>query len=453
MYATNVSHPYGCLPSGNSFLCNSPEDLHRRANGCGIIAVLSDENIADILSYCTHHDLCRVMLISKALYVHANHFELWRDLMLRTWSGRNIEYRVSWKDTFMYACVKNNTHTKKLLLTPSKPMKVPGMFSNYLYRSWSCSTFDFETACPGFLCNHDIETVSYEANLSADEFYKKYESAKIPVILKDAAKSWPAMKKWSKEYLIKAYGNKTFRATSATAPLSAEFTLEQYFQYAEQAAEEAPLYLFERDFMQNTYLQDDWWIPQNFSSKNDDIDSHRCTDLFRVFGENRRPDYRWLVIGPKRSGSIFHIDPNSTHAWNCCITGKKKWIFYPINNPPPGVKSSEDGADVVVPVSTGEWLLSFWSYHMKERKNPDLSKRPLEGIAHPGDVIFVPQGYWHMVVNLEDTIAITQNYVSTSNLATCLHFLREVSIDLCFAKVKLHNHEYVVCRNKIKSLA
>jgi hypothetical protein len=30
-----------------------------------------------------------------------------------------------------------------------------------------------------------------------------------------------------------------------------------------------------------------------------------------------------------------------------------------------------------------------------------------------------------MVINLDDCIAITQNYVSTSNLSDCLRFLRE----------------------------
>ena len=53
-----------------------------------------------------------------------------------------------------------------------------------------------------------------------------------------------------------------------------------------------------------------------------------------------------MYLGPSRSGSIFHIDPNQTNAWNVCVKGRKKWIFYPPNQNPPGVVSSIDGADV-----------------------------------------------------------------------------------------------------------
>ena len=59
------------------------------------------------------------------------------------------------------------------------------------------------------------------------------------------------------------------------------------------------------------------------------------------------------------------------------------------------------------------------------RKAKDKSLRPLEVIVDPGDVIFVPHGYWHMVVNIDDCIALTHNYVSTSNLGDCLRFLRD----------------------------
>lgn len=438
MFTTSQSHPFGVLPSGNKYLYASNDGLLSvRSDGLGrtLLARLSDENIIEILSFLPHDTLVAVTICSRALYVFSNHFELWRDLVLRYWPDSLLEYHVTWKDTFIQTWLTNRTkyyklHTNAYPLT--KPIRVKGIFSDLLYRSWSCYSFDVETSCPGFTKFTDIKVIDNPHEMTLEEFYTKFERPRVPVILKNAVGHWPACSKWTKEYLIQKCGDMKFRATSATAPLGAHFTMKQYFKYADEAQEEAPLYLFERDFINSkTKLNEDYDIHPFFAPKPYEILSDKsvfATDLFQVFGDVRRPDYRWFIAGPKRSGSLFHIDPNGTHAWNCSIQGRKKWIFYPPNVPPPGIESSPDGADVAVPISNGEWMLTFWKYHLKERKNPDISKRPLEGICYPGDVIFVPAGYWHMVFNLDDCIALTQNYVSTSNLTSCLQFLREVRI-------------------------
>jgi hypothetical protein len=204
-----------------------------------------------------------------------------------------------------------------------------------------CRACDFEYACPGFYKNDDIPRRK-ASELSVEDFVKEFELPNRPLLISGAISDWPASKKWNPEYLSRTCGQRTFRATSATAPVAANFTMQQYFDYAAQTKEEAALYLFDRDFTAVPALADDFEVPKYF---NPQIAKHG-TDLYGLLGEKQRPDYRWLIAGPARSGSIFHIDPNQTNAWNVCVRGRKKWIFYPPNQSPPGVVSSADGADV-----------------------------------------------------------------------------------------------------------
>lgn len=56
-------------------------------------------------------------------------------------------------------------------------------------------------------------------------------------------------------------------------------------------------------------------------------------------------------------------------------------------------------------------------------KSTLLSLFPSPIPPHPST--FPPPGWWHLVVNTEESLAITQNYVSRSNLSHVLSFLEE----------------------------
>ena len=66
-----------------------------------------------------------------------------------------------------------------------------------------------------------------------------------------------------------------------------------------------------------------------------------------------------------------------------------------------------------------EWFASFYDF----ARDADAASRPLECVCEPGDVLFVPSGWWHMALNVTECIAVTQNFVSRHNARKVLAFL------------------------------
>lgn len=415
-------HPNGVLPEGNMFLCTG-NPMAVRTNGLGrLFSKLSDETISELVAYLDGISLAKLAMTSKVLYIFAHVEPLWRDLTLIYTKGKDIKFINSWKETYATMIAK---HTVPTII----PLQIKGFYSQYLFQQWLCKNFDVHKDFPHFFKHEDVPRVSAK-DLTIRQFLDQYEKPNTPVIITDIADDWPALKKWNAEYISQISGDLKYRSSSATAVMPTSFTFADYCQYASKAQEESPLYLFSTDFANIDSLTNEYTVPPYFDPVAYAAEglNKECieTDLFRVMGKTR-PDYRWLICGPANSGSLFHIDPNDTHAWNICLQGHKKWIFYPPGVPPPGVVCSNDGGEAIVPVSIGEWLLSFWSFHLEERHNNNPAFRPLECVVGPGELVFVPHGWWHMVINLDFCIAITQNYVSTTNLSNCLHFLRDKS--------------------------
>lgn len=177
--------------------------------------------------------------------------------------------------------------------------------------------------------------------------------------------------------------------------------------------------------------------------------------------------------------------PIRCSAWNAVIRGRKKWVMWPPTTPPPGVFASADGADVATTMSCLEWFIDFYGQAAKardrawrgaprhgtteaepraqdrrdeappaKRRRPATSREaagsrqeggaapqeeaderrllpepataargPYECVVCPGELVFVPRGWWHAVLNLEDSVAVTSNFVSPTGAAHTLAFL------------------------------
>ncbi|RZC84200.1 hypothetical protein C5167_046984 [Papaver somniferum] len=385
------SKSYGVQPLGN-FLLSSSSSNNSRNSGLGKLYKLTDELVLDILGFLDGTDLGVLGTVSKAFYIFSNYEPLWRNLVLDNTNTNGFSFNESWKLTYV-SILKPSFDMS--ILKGCESLRVRDFYSDYLFQSWLCASLEMK---PEWL---ERDNIDRKCGMSVEEFVLNYEEPNKPVLLEGCIENWTALKKWDKEYLIRVCGDVQF----AVGP--AELKLEEYFKYSDGAREERPLYLFDPKFSEKVpAMGSDYEAPQYFRE-----------DLFAVLGKER-PDYRWVIIGPAGSGSSFHIDPNSTSAWNAVIKGSKKWVLFPPEVVPPGVHPSPDGAEVACPVSIIEWFMNFY------RETKSWKRRPVECVCKAGEVIFVPNGWWHLVINLEESIAITQNYVSRSNLLNVLDFLK-----------------------------
>jgi JmjC domain, hydroxylase len=99
-------------------------------------------------------------------------------------------------------------------------------------------------------------------------------------------------------------------------------------------------------------------------------------------------DYRFVYWGPAGSHTALHSDVLNSFSWSYNVHGTKEWTFHvpdgPHHNMNDEVPTTRDTIQVV---------------HQEA-----------------GDLMFVPSGWKHSVVNLKETLSINHNWVTTNNL-------------------------------------
>jgi len=265
-----------------------------------------------------------------------------------------------------------------------------------------------------------IPSVLDAENLSIAQFHEDYETKCIPSIIqnipsgydnKEFVGEWPAKKRWQ----ITALENDTtmvegrFKCGEDDYEKNIKVKLRHFLSYAKENRDDSPLYIFDSSFDDNKKHADrllrDYRVPSYFAD-----------DLFRLVSENRRPPYRWWLMGPKRSGTCVHYDPLGTSAWNTLIVGKKRWVLFP-----PYISKSIVKGSGLVRKDEDDEAVHYFSFILPriKRKASMMKGFPkyknfccFEFTQHAGETIYVPQGWWHAVLNITDTVAITQNYCS-----------------------------------------
>ena len=309
-------------------------------------------------------------------------------------------------------------------------------------------------------------------HISEKDFIARYEEPAIPVVIGGIPQreGWAALQgKWTDwEWLRTNLGERLFKVGEDDDGYKVKVKFKYFMRYLRENSDDSPLYVFDSTFDDDSVsscLLNDYAKPRYFRD-----------DLLSLAGESRRPPYRWFLCGPARSGTCVHIDPLGTSAWNTCLVGRKRWVIFPpfthklIAKAKSMVRKDEDDEAVNYFVDhlprllrqmrqdERQWALmnskedmvstdgdggsssstghtssggssrststsSISSYDTSgEMQNPRIkygcsSSEVIEFTQYPGETVFVPGDWWHAVLNLDDTVAVTQNFCSYTNFA------------------------------------
>jgi JmjC domain, hydroxylase len=107
--------------------------------------------------------------------------------------------------------------------------------------------------------------------------------------------------------------------------------------------------------------------------------------LLRFGNPDESSDYRFVYWGPKGSTTALHIDVLQSLSWSYNVHGSKEWTFY-------------------VPTTA--------------RKNNDghIHETAITVQQNTGELVLVPSGWKHSVINQQETLSINHNWITTDIL-------------------------------------
>uniref|UniRef100_A0A7S3YW41 JmjC domain-containing protein n=1 Tax=Lotharella globosa TaxID=91324 RepID=A0A7S3YW41_9EUKA len=246
-----------------------------------------------------------------------------------------------------------------------------------------------------------IFKVKHDSKLFTEDFQKEIVASSIPCIIEGLIENddgWKgAREKWaSPEKMIKHYGDYPLCIKEVDGEM-VRVPLRMYFEYAKTTSADFPVYLCEKE-LPLAILQD-YSNPVPFR---DDLYQKVLPDEDQL-----HPWLAYLLIGGRGTGSPVHRDPIGSGAWNALLHGKKRWCLFP-----PGTNKTL----LDLPSDGDSQPPAYWwqDVYPKIKNHPKVTN--IEVIQKPGEIMFVPAGWYHVVMNLETSIAVTQNFVLPSML-------------------------------------
>ncbi|MCZ7412939.1 cupin-like domain-containing protein [Streptomyces sp. WMMC897] len=240
--------------------------------------------------------------------------------------------------------------------------------------------------------------------LSAADFLRNHLEPGQPVVVRGSLNGWRVPPPWRLQDLKERFRDAEVSLFDTLFTLEEVATFGDYIdEHTGQGDAGIPPYL--RWFTQQSHdqmivaddafaeLADDWsmpsWLPEG--------DYLLPPAAGPVNASRDRFPARGMFVCGQGGRTRLHVDPWASDACLCQVTGRKRFIMY--------------GPE------TGEFLTDSEGGTV-DLDHPDESRFPrwkqavptLDEVLSPGDAIFIPQGWYHTAIALDDSVSLTWNF-------------------------------------------
>ncbi|MEK7413377.1 MAG: cupin-like domain-containing protein, partial [Planctomycetota bacterium] len=243
------------------------------------------------------------------------------------------------------------------------------------------------------------DRVEKRSHVSRDEFIERYVRGSRPLVLTDVAHDWPAMQRWSPQYLKARFGH---LEVEIQAERSADPNYEQN-KLAHRRLVRVDEFV---DQVLAGGATNDYYLTAN----NEALLRPELAPLLDDIGT--LPDFcdkaelaqrSSFWFGPAGTKTPLHHD--TLMLLHTQVVGRKRWRF-------------------ISPLETPRLYNHFDVYSPIDIDQPDLVRYPafagvrvLDVVVEPGETVFLPLGWWHQVSALDVSLSF-----SYSNLALPNHY-------------------------------
>ncbi len=235
---------------------------------------------------------------------------------------------------------------------------------------------------------------------SREEFVERYVMGSRPVVLTDVTRDWKAMERWSPAAFKDRFGH-------LDVEIQAERNADRRFdENHHKHSQTVRLGDFVDRVLSGDSTNDYYLVANNhllrrpeFAPLLADVGSLPAFCNPKTLAE--APDRASLWLGP--AGTVTALHHDTVMLFHTQIVGRKRWRF-------------------VSPLETPKLYnyVQFWSAVNIDK--PDLDKFPLfkevtvlDVVVEPGETIFLPMAWWHVVNSLDVSISLSYNNVDAPN--------------------------------------